>query len=325
MPPERLPRPTAAQWSTWLDDWDRSLRAKNHPRTTRYNYQLAVTQLADYLLHELALDFDTRPPNTAEAAKDPIAVRRPHVEAFVIWMTDTRSAASAKSKFKALQQFFNYIAEEEELDHHPMAKMRQPKVDEKQRRVIPDEQIAAFLAALEGKDYRSRRDFALVRLYFETGGRLAEVVNAGLGDLDLKLDVLHVRGKGGKHRSLPFAAKTGQAVTRYLRARERHLAGRESAALWLPENLPKGAPTPLTVSAVKSMFRRRADAVGPRIHAHLFRHTFSHNWLRNGGSETDLMRLMGWSTRAMLQVYGASAADERAIQAHQKMAMGDRL
>ena len=36
-------------WSGLLRDWDRALRAKNHPPTTRYIYLLAAVQLADYL------------------------------------------------------------------------------------------------------------------------------------------------------------------------------------------------------------------------------------------------------------------------------------
>ena len=50
------------------------------------------------------------------------------------------------------------------------------------------------------------------------------------------------------------------------------------------------------------MLRRRAEQAGyePAVHPHMFRHTFANDWLSNGGSEGDLMRLAGWRS----QVHG---------------------
>lgn len=92
-----------AVWVGLLRDWDRSLRAGNHPETTRYNYLLAAVQLAGYLVAE--------DPDSG-GAREPGLVTRRQVVAFQAWMVESRSAGTALNKYKALLRFFGWLVEE---------------------------------------------------------------------------------------------------------------------------------------------------------------------------------------------------------------------
>jgi len=82
----------------------------------------------------------------------------------------------------------------------------------------------------------------------------------------------------------------------------------------------------MTANGIHQMLQRRAGAASiEHLHPHMFRHTFAHRWLADGGQEQDLMRLAGWKSPQMLSRYGASAADERARDAHRRMRLGDKL
>ncbi|AUI57313.1 tyrosine-type recombinase/integrase [Amycolatopsis sp. BJA-103] len=102
--------------------------------------------------------------------------------------------------------------------------------------------------------------------------------------------------------------------------RRRHPFASKTDALWL------GRTGALTSWGIRQMIARWADDAGvPHVHPHRFRHTFSHRWLLNGGQETDLMRLAGWSSRQMVAKYGKSAGGERAREAHRRANLTDRL
>jgi site-specific recombinase XerD len=82
-------------------------------------------------------------------------------------------------------------------------------------------------------------------------------------------------------------------LDRYLRARERH-RDTDAPWLWLGQ---RGQPTRWGVG---QMLERRAAQAGiPNLHPHQPRQTFCHEWLAQGGSETDLMRLAGWKSRVV--------------------------
>lgn len=299
-----------------MRDWDRTLRAGNYPATTRYNYLLAVVQLARYLDgHRVDLDAEG-------AAADPAAVRRAHLESFQAWMVQTRSPSTAMNKYKALQQFFRWLVQDEEvIDRSSMERVRQPKTPQKLIPVLRDEEIKSVLDVCKGKDFASLRDEAIIRLLYNTGARLSEVANLAVSDLDLDRDVVHYHGKGANDRQVRFGSKAGRALSRYLRARAQHRYA-IFEHLWLAVR----GGNPLAANGIKLMLRRRGDAAGvARLHAHRWRHTFAHEWKLAGGDTGDLMLLLGWTSDDMPRRYGASAAAERAQKVHARLKVGERV
>jgi len=219
----------SSAWAGFLRDWDRSLRSANHPETTRYNYLLAAAQLARYL-GEYSPD-----PDADDAADDPAEVTRAHVEAFQAWMIETRSASTALNKHKGLQQFFKWLlVDEQAVERNPMDRVRQPKTPTKLVPVMRADDTAKVLDACRGKGFASLRDEALIRLYANTGARLSEVGNLLVTDLDLNTESVHLHGKGAKDRRIRFGPKTARALSRYLRARDKH-KGAGLPNLWLAD------------------------------------------------------------------------------------------
>jgi site-specific recombinase XerD len=286
--------------------WRRSLRAANRSEKTITAYLLAADQFTAYLAsHNL-------PSDVSDITAD-------HVRAYLQSVLDTRAAATAKQRHGSLLQFFKWAEAEGEIEVNPMAHVRAPKVVLDPPPVLTVDEMRRLLKACEGKDFTSGRDEAIVRLFIDTGARLGEIAGLTVDTIDLDLEVAVVYGKARKFRSVPFGKSTTRALDRYLRLRHSHHHARLDA-LWLGK---KGA---LRDSGIEQMIARRSEAAGlGRVNPHRFRHTFAHSWLAAGGNEGDLQRIAGWSSPVMLQRYGAGAADERARDAHRRLALGDQL
>ena len=184
--------------------------------------------------------------------------------------------------------------------------------------------IQDLLAATGGgksRDFRDARDYAIIRMLTE-GVRRAELVQMRLADLPADLiatpyvRVVPLKGARAEEegRIVPLTPETARAIVTYLRARRGHAKADLSRALWL------GTRGPLTGSGVYRMIKVRAEEAGydRTAYPHMFRHTFAHDWLLGGGEEGDLMRLMGWKDRSMLDRYSADMQVQRAIEAKRR-------
>jgi site-specific recombinase XerD len=239
-----------------------------------------------------------------------------------------RKPTTLAGRYRSVQQFFRWAADEGLIKGSPMASMRPPKIPESPPPVIRDEALDALLKRVEAdKSFAGRRDAAILRVFIATGARLSEVANLRwtpaeptTNDVDLDLGIVRVVGKGGRERPMYIGAKAVKALDRYIfDHRSKH---RMSAMPWLWLG-PRGR---FTSSGIAQMVGARGDAAGiAGLHPHAFRHSWAHANLAAGMQEGQVMVNAGWRSPEMLRRYAASTATERAIDAARKSGLADRV
>lgn len=237
------------------------------------------------------------------------------VRAWLAELHEQVAPATVAQRFRSLQQLFKFIlAEGDSIDVSPMARLKAPSIPDKPIPVFSDEDIAALKKACAGTDFEARRDLALIGLFLDSGARLTEVTDLKVADLDTKTYTFVVTVKGGHRRFKKFTPATARDLERYLRARKTH-GHAESGYLFL------GKRGRLQTQGVRRALERRAEEAGIQgMHPHRFRHTRAHQLLRAGVHEGEVMSLMGWRSRQMLDRYGAAVASERAFDSYDRLA-----
>jgi integrase/recombinase XerD len=142
----------------------------------------------------------------------------------------------------------------------------------------------------------SYRNRAIILLLLDTGIRSSELCNLLVLHTDLKNRRIRVMGKGSKERSLPFCARTGQAIWKYLAARKDDTVG---GCLF-----NTGEGNPLSPDRMLKLLHSIGYRAGvENVHPHRFRHTFAINFLRNGGDPWSLQMMLGHASMEMVKTY----------------------
>ena len=138
-----------------------------------------------------------------------------------------------------------------------------------------------MFAACAGRDFLSRRDLAILRVFFDTGARLTEIASLAVEDATsiwtsstssasagVPVRAVRRQDRPGDHTvSAPAGRETGSPTTRS------YGSASTQTARW-----PR--------AGVIRVIQRRARQAGVQgMHPHRLRHTLAHNWQLNHGNE----------------------------------------
>lgn len=217
--------------------------------------------------------------------------RTPYAEDSHRKRTDKKlSVNTINIRLRTLRTLFRFLAIEGIIAANPMENIPLVRADEHEE--VPgltDEELDKVLASYDDKQFAQWRDKTLVLLLLDTGLRINEAINLTSEQVDFRQLTVLVPSqiaKNRKHREIPISREVAKRL-RQLLDETGHYFG-DSGRLFM-----NAYGDDYTADA----FRRRLNRLKrkldmPRLHPHMFRHTFARNYILNGGDIFTLQRIL---------------------------------
>lgn len=211
---------------------------------------------------------------------------------------------------RIIRSFINWCDAEGYLDKKP--KVHMPRTEKKVTQTLTQEQIKAMFVACD-REYSTElaiRDKAILSVLLDTGIRASELYTLILErvHLDPHDAYLLVSGKGFKQREVGLGNKARVTLYKYIHRYRRNIKDE-------PHVFLTRFGRPFTLNGLDQMLRRlgaSARLEGVQVSAHVWRHTYAMNYLKNGGDVYKLSRLMGHTGIAITENYARSLSQREA-------------
>ena len=234
--------------------------------------------------------------------KGPGEVSPGDLRAFVFQLKDSGlSPTSIRRALSSIRGYFGFLLQEEVLASDPSERLESPKVERKLPGVLSVEEVRGLLEAPDPDHRLYWRDRSILEVLYATGMRVSELVELGVGDVDLEEGICTVFGKGSKERMVPLGRPARLALDRYLReVRPLLEEGKGRGRVFLNH---RGRP--LTRMSIFNLVKKNAQRAGIRkkVSPHTLRHSFATHLLEGGADLAAVQELLGHADISTTQIY----------------------
>lgn len=215
-------------------------------------------------------------------------------------MNEGQRATSINRRLSALRSFYRFALARNLVKSNPVQGVVGPKKDKPLPQFLKEKEMDELLQEDFWTDcYENVRDRMIIMTFYETGIRLAELMNLCDGDVDFMSGQLKVTGKRNKQRLIPFGAELSQALQHYMGVRDAQVV-RHSAALFLANDGQQ-----MTADAIRYRVKKHLSLVSTlkKRTPHVLRHTFATAMLNHKAGIESVKKLLGHESLSTTEIY----------------------
>ena len=211
----------------------------------------------------------------------------------------TRSNARLLSTFK---QFYRHLVRSGDRQDNPTALISAPKIPRSLPNSMAESDVEKLLQAPDLESDYGLRDRCMLELMYSSGLRVSELVGLQVNQVNTRLGLVRLVGKGSKERVVPVGEEAAHWLTRYLQVARPalQLSGRVNDALFLSSR-----GTGITRQAFWQNIKKHLLTAGVKtsFSPHSLRHAFATHLLNHGADLRTVQMLLGHSSLSTTQIY----------------------
>ncbi len=225
------------------------------------------------------------------------------------------SARSSARILSSLRRFYSYLLRENQVNTDPTALIDTPQLGRPLPGTLSEHDVELLLNTPEPTSILGARDKAMLEMLYATGLRVSELVSLTTNQINLRLGVLRVTGKGNKERLTPIGEQAMDCLEDYMQHSRIALLSERPCNTIFVTNRAAG----MTRQAFWHIIKRHAKKAGisKELSPHTLRHAFATHLLNHGADLRVVQLLLGHSDLSTTQIY-THIANERLKELHSK-------
>lgn len=231
-----------------------------------------------------------------------LEVVREDLQRHLHWRIEHQLRPTSTSRLlSTLRGFYRFLLREHQITADPTLNIDSPKRGRPLPKTLTEADVEALLAAPDVSTALGLRDRTMLELLYACGLRVSELVDLRLDELNRRMGVMRIVGKGDKERMLPVGDEALSWLSRYLRdARPELGADPRVEELFLSR---RGQA--MTRQTFWHRIKRYAVEAGidKPLSPHVLRHAFATHLLNHGADLRVVQMLLGHSSLSTTQIY----------------------
>lgn len=238
---------------------------------------------------------------TAEFESDISKVTPDYIRQWIIeLMGNGLTARSANRKLSSLKSFYKFLIHEGIIKQNPARNIISPKTNKPLPLFFKEREVNTVIQdIIHGDSFENNRDRLIIKLFYETGIRISELLNIKDTDIDTYTNSLKVIGKRNKERRIPIGKNLLIEIDEYLKLRNREVA---QITPYLCVRKDGSKMYSRLVYNVVNKYMSQGTSLSKRS-PHVLRHTFASILLNNGADLNAVKELLGHANLSATEVY----------------------